>query len=148
MAASCRQAALRFLKIRPRSVAEIKERLEIKGFQAQEIDETLQWLQNTKLLDDRSFTKSWIQYRLARPFGFRRIIAELKAKGIDQALIEEAVGAARGETDEALTALALAKRRWQRLQGIELQKKKKRMYDFLIRRGFGMDVVMKVVKQL
>ena len=48
------------------------------------------------LLDDRAFTKSWINYRLARPFGFRRIIQELKAKGIDQEIIEQAVAEVEG----------------------------------------------------
>ena len=148
MSASCRQSALKFLKIRPRSVGELKEKLELKGFEAPEIDETLQGLLNTKLLDDRSFTKSWIQYRLARPFGFRRIILELKTKGIDSAIIEEEIAAVKEETDEAQTAFELAKRRWERLVGIDPIKRKKRIFDFLMRRGFMLDVVMKVFKKL
>ncbi len=148
MSASCRSYALRFLKIRPRSVLEIKEKLEEKNFEAEEIGQTIFWLQSTKLLDDRAFTKSWIQYRLARPFGFRRIILELKTKGIDPAIIEEEIGLVKIHSDEGRTALDLAKRRWQKLTGIEPIKKKKRLFDFLSRRGFTPEVILKVLKQL
>ena len=148
MGASCRQCALRFLKIRPRSVAELKSKLEIKGFEAQEISQTLQWLQGLRLLDDRAFTKSWIQYRLARPFGFRRIILELKTKGVAPDIIEEEIGHFKEDVDEGKTALEIASRRWKKFQGVEPTKKKKRICDFLLRRGFAPDVVMKVIKKL
>ena len=148
MAASCRQSALRFLKIRPRSVAELKSKLELKGFEVSEIEETLQWLQNIKLLDDRTFTKSWIQYRLARPFGFRRIISELKEKGVADEIIEQAIEEVKLEYVESETILELAQRRAKRLTGIDPQKRKKRIYDFLIRRGFAVGEVMKVIKKV
>ena len=148
MAVPCRQSALRFLKVRPRSVAELKNKLERKGFEAQEIETTLQWLINTKLLNDRSFTKSWIQYRLARPFGFRRIIGELKAKGIADEIIEQTIAQFKEEYIEGDVILDLAKRRAQRLTGLEPLKRKKRIYDFLIRRGFAVGEVMKVIKKI
>ena len=148
MSAGCRKSALRFLKIRPRSVAELKSKLEAKGFEAPEIDQTLQWLQDIKLLDDRSFTKSWIHYRLARPFGFRRIILELKTKGVDPDLIEEEISLVKGDTDESKIAFDLASRRWKKLVRVEPIKRKKRMFDFLSRRGFAPDVVFKVLKML
>jgi regulatory protein len=148
MSASCRTSALRFLKIRPRSIAELKGKLEIKGFEAKEIEATLDWLLNINLLDDRTFTKSWIQYRLGRPFGFRRIIQELKVKGIDPEIIEEEIAQARGDTDETEKALEIAQRRWKRFESVEPIKRKKRIFDFLCRRGYPPDVVMKVIKKL
>src|ERR1039457_7156524 len=93
---SIKVAALRFLKIRPRSIAELKEKLKGKGFSLTEIDIVLNDLIASGILDDRAFTKSWINYRLARPFGFRRIIQELKIKGIDQEIIEQAVAEIQG----------------------------------------------------
>ena len=148
MSAACRKSALGFIKLRPRSVAELRGKLEIKGFEAVEIDQTLQWLQEIELLNDRSFTRSWIQYRLARPFGFRRIIAELKEKGVSQAVIDEEIQAVRPETDEAQTAFELAERRWKKLTGVEPIKRKKRIFDFLVRRGFSPDIIFKTLKTL
>jgi regulatory protein len=147
MAISAKAAALRFLKIRPRSIAELKGKLEAKGFSSTEIEEAVLKMMASGLLDDRAFTKSWINYRLARPFGFRRIVQELKAKGIDQEIIDQAVAEVEGYSPEAV-ALDLAQRRWQRMPDIDPLKKKKRVLDFLLRRGFEAAVAMKALKKL
>ena len=149
MGKNAKAAALRFLKIRPRSIAELKEKLEVKGFSSTEIETTVLDLLASGLLDDRAFTKSWINYRLARPFGFRRIILELKDKGIDPEIIEQAVAEIKDSSySPEIVALELAKRRWQRLPDIDPVKKKKRVLDFLLRRGFDVDVAIKILKQL
>jgi regulatory protein len=148
MGKTAKAEAFRFLKIRPRSIAELKEKLEGKGFSSTEIETTVLDLMASRLLDDRAFTKSWINYRLARPFGFRRIIQELNAKGIDQEIIEHAVAEFKGSYSQENVALELAQRRWQRLPAIDSEKKKKRVLDFLQRRGFDADVAMKVLKKL
>ena len=148
MSALCRRSALRFLKIRPRSIGELRSKLGIKGFEANEIIETIQWLQDNRLVDDRAFTKSWIQYRLARPFGFRRIIAELKTKGISEEIIEEAVAQAQEDYSQEEKVMEVAKRRWERFASVDPQKRKKRIYDFLLRRGFSPGEVMKAIKKL
>ena len=134
--------------MRPRSIEELKEKLRNKKFSDDEIEETVEYLVETKLLDDRAFTKSWIAYRLSRPFGFRRIYSELSSKGVAKEIIEEAIAQAKGEYAETDVILEVARRRWERLSGIDPQKKKKRLCDFLLRRGFPMDAVMKVLKKL
>lgn len=144
----CRGAALRFLKIRPRSIYELRQKLEAKDFASFDIDETIDYLVSIHLLDDRAFTASWIQYRLARPFGFRRIVIELKEKGVPAPIIEEAVTAAKDRYAESDVVLELARRRAERLANIDPLKKKKRVGDFLLRRGYSMDVVMKVLKKI
>jgi regulatory protein len=148
MALSCRGAALRFLKIRPRSVAELRDKLANKGFEPQLIEDELKYLQSIELLNDRAFTASWIQHRLARPFGFRRIITELKQKGIVDHIISEAVANAKGQYAESDIVFELAERRASRLKNLDPQKRKKRVGDFLLRRGFPLDVVMKVLKKI
>ena len=148
MSKSVKAAALRFLKIRPRSIEELKEKLGKKAFAKDEIDSVVNDLIASGLLDDRAFTKSWINYRLARPFGFRRIIQELKAKGIDQEIIDQALSGIDESYSPQKVVLELAQRRWQRLPDIDPEKKKKRVLDFLLRRGFEIDTAMKVLKKL
>jgi regulatory protein len=113
-----------------------------------DIETTVLDLMASGLLDDRVFTTSWINDRLARPFGFRRIIQELKAKGIDQEIIEQALAVIKGSYDPEKAALGLAQRRWQRLPDIDPLKKKKRVSDFLLRRGFETETVMKILRKL
>ena len=148
MLSPCRAAALRFLKIRPRSVKELEVKLEDKGFAASQITGAVEYCRQSRLLDDRAFTVAWVQYRLARPFGFQRIIRELKEKGVDQSIIAQAVGRAKEEFSEQEAACALARRRAGRLVGIDPVKRKKRVLDFLIRRGFPMEAAYKAIKDL
>jgi len=148
MSKSVKAAAMRFLKIRPRSIGELKEKLVIKGFLKDEIEVVVQQLIASGLLDDRAFTKSWINYRLARPFGFRRIIQELKVKGVDQDIIDQAIADFDDDYNPEKVALELAQRRCQRQPAIDPLKKKKRVLDFLLRRGFDVDIAMKVLKKL
>ena len=148
MSISVKAAALRFLKIRPRSIEELKDKLEAKGFPKEEIATAVHDLIASGLLDDRAFTRSWINYRLARPFGFRRIIQELKIKGIEQEIIDHAIAEAKGEYSAQDVAMELASRRWQRLPDLAPEKKKKRILDFLLRRGYDADIAMKVLKKL
>ncbi len=148
MSALCRRSALRFLKIRPRSVGELRDKLATKGFEAKEIDATIEWLQDNRLIDDRAFTSSWIQYRLARPFGFRRIIAELKAKRVAEEIIQEAIAKVQEDYSQEATVMQVAKRRWERFASVEPQKRRKRIYDYLLRRGFTPEEVMKAIKKL
>src|ERR1039458_5537767 len=108
MSKNIKAAALRFLKIRPRSIEELKGKLEVKGFSENDIETAVHDLIASGLLDDRAFTKSWINYRLARPFGFRRIIQELKDKGIDRQIIEQAVAEIQVSYNPENTALELA----------------------------------------
>ena len=148
MAKSVKAAALRFLKIRPRSIGELKEKLRLKGFSKDEIEITVLDLTASGLLDDRAFTKSWIRYRLARPFGFRRIIGELKDKGIDPQTIEQAIAEVKSGVNAEEVVADLAQRRWQRLPDIDPGKKKKRVLDFLLRRGFDASTVFGVLQKL
>ncbi len=147
MAQSVKASALRFLKIRPRSIEELRGKLAGKGFSEDEITATVDYLTDIKLLDDRSFTRSWIAYRLARPFGFRRIILELKEKGVPQDIIDEAIAEIKPQVSEADTIAEMAARRYERLRG-EPQQKKKRVLDYLARRGFELDAIYKAIKKL
>ena len=140
--------ALRLLKIRPRSIFELRQKLELKGFDTQEIEVTIGDLIASGLLDDRALTKAFINYRLARPFGFRRIRQELRAKGIDLEMIEEIILELE-EYSPLKVAQELAERRWQHMPAsLDINKKKKRVTDFLLRRGFEADIVINVIKKL
>ena len=148
MLSQCRATALGFLKIRPRSIKELEVQLKDKGFAASEIAEAVEHCRQSRLLDDRAFTVAWVQYRLARPFGFQRIIRELKEKGVEQSIIAQAVGRAKEGFSEEEAACALARRRAGRLSGIDPVKRKKRVLDFLIRRGFPMEAAYKAIKNI
>jgi regulatory protein len=141
-------SAFRLLKIRQRSVLELRERLLAKKIEKATVDATVAFLVEKKFLDDRAFAKAWIRDRQARPYGPQRIRMELRKKGIHEEIIREELASAFGEFAEEDVVLELARRRAARYQGIDPVKRKKRVFDFLARRGFGLDAITKAVKKL
>ena len=146
--ASARNAAFRLLKLRPRSEHEIRQKLKQKNFTDDIIEHTIQYLTKIQLLDDRRFTKAWVNSRLARPFGLNRIRQELKIKGRDNTIIQEELSTAKETFTEDETVLELAQRRFKRYRNIERIKAKRRTFEYLVRRGFSGAAISKAVRQL
>ena len=140
--------AFRLLKIRERSVSELRQKLALKKISKAVIDETIEFLLAQKFLDDRSCARKWIRYRLARPFGQQRIRLELRQKGIDEEVIAQELGEAFEGFDQQNTITDLACRRAKRYHGQDPIKRKKKVFDFLARRGFSLDMIKKAIKNI
>ena len=146
--AKARESAFRLLKLRPRSEYELRQKLERKQYPDETIDETIQYLKQLQLIDDRRFTKAWISSRLARPFGLNRIRHELKLKGIEDQIIQEELSTAKETFTEDEAVLTLAQRRFKKYKNIERMKAKRRTYEYLLRRGFSGAAITKALRQL
>jgi regulatory protein len=148
-----REAALRLLAHRSRSVAELRRGLERRGLSPGAVEGTLAWLDARGYLDDRAFAESFVRDRLRlRPRGRAALERELRAKGVDEGTARgavETVMAAEGG-DEATMALDAA-REWARRNGglvreagrspDQRQRARRRLYGHLARRGFPPDAV-------
>jgi regulatory protein len=140
--------AFLLLKFRPRSEKEIRDRLGRKGFSADIIERTVRFLTEKKFLNDRLFTEAWIDYRIHKPFGLRRVKQELRGKGIDARLIDECIARIQKNYSEEETVETAARERIGKLRGIEKTKAKNRVYAYLLRRGFTPSVVLEVVNRI
>jgi regulatory protein len=139
--------ALRFLSFRPRSVMEVQRYLARRQVEQATAERVLDRLQELGLLDDRQFAARWVENRQAfSPRGPRALRAELRQKGVAQPEIEEALQDA-GDDGEA-TAEALARSRLSRLRGLDAPSFRKKLGEFLMRRGFDYDVARRVADRL
>jgi len=130
--------ALRFLKFRPRSVFEIKERLKRERFDQKEIDGVIRVMTENKLLDDAEFAKMYVRDRnLLKPTGAYLLKIELKRLGLSENDIEEAM---KDQDEEELAHRALESK--SRLVNVDFAKKAK----FLERRGFNTGLIYKILK--
>ncbi|MCX5701786.1 MAG: regulatory protein RecX, partial [Candidatus Omnitrophica bacterium] len=86
-----REYAFLLLKFRTRSEHELWGRLKKKKFSPEIIKITLSFLKDKNFIDDNYFAKTWIDSRLKKPFGIRKIREELKLKGIDKEIIESQI---------------------------------------------------------
>ena len=145
--AKARDYAFFLLKFRLRSENELSERLIRKKFPEETVKEVTAFLKEKRFIDDSIFAKAWVNSRLKRSLGFRRIKQELRQKGIDKAVIETELGSVKGYS-EAEIILKLAKERLGKLKAVEPVKARRRAYEFLLRRGFSPEVVIDTLNQL
>ncbi len=147
--------ALRFLSYRPRSEKEVKENLQKKSFGRRSgpsestIELIIKKLREQKFLNDREFTRWWIEQRtLVKPTGRRLIKFELKRKGIDKELIDEIFDELENIVqDELEMARKLVQRKINKYKGLDRQKIYQRLGGFLSRRGFDYDTIKKSIDE-
>jgi len=142
-----RDYAFLLLKFRLRSESELVQRLKLKKIPEETIKEVVSFLKEKKFIDDNVFARVWVNSRLKRPLGFRRIKQELRQKGIDKEVIETEVGKIKGYS-EAETVLELAKERLDKLKAVEPATAKRRVYAYLARRGFSPEVIIDTLNPL
>ncbi len=141
-------ASMRLLAATPKSVKELSDKLASKGFSEDVIQKVLEKLQANGLLSDRVFAQNIVtRFTQAQPSGSRKISFELKRKGVPAKMREEILEGMNPE-DETERARELAKMKWESFSRLDGEKRKKRTYDFLIRRGFDFQTVRDVVEQL
>lgn len=131
--------ALYFLKFRPRSVFEITRKLEQKKIDDSEIKKTVDVLIKNGLLDDQEFAKMYVRDRNRfKPSGSYVLKMELKKLGLSEIDIENSL---LEQDEEKLAKQALESKH--RYRDAEFEKQA----QFLQRRGFSMNIVMKVLKK-
>jgi regulatory protein len=140
--------ALNFLSYRDRSEKEIRTKLKDVGYEKKIINWVIFELKRLKFLDDERFAQSYAQTQMiTRPMGEYYLRRELKQKGLHAELIEQTIEKVYEEKDQLSVAIELAQQRKKRYKNIDEIKAKKRVSDFLLRRGFDWDVVSEVIAQ-
>ena len=140
--------AFLLLKFRPRSEKEIRERLIRKNFSADIIEKTVSFLKEKKFINDRLFAEAWIDYRINKPLGLRRLQKELSGKGIDKQIIIRCIENIKKDYSEESVVERIAREKIVSLKGIDRRKAKTRIYAYLLRRGFSPYVVLDVVNRI
>ena len=141
----CRDAALRLFSYRARSRKELSDRLMRRGFGHEVVTETLTRLEETGMVDDAAFAKAWKEDRQTfSPRSGHLIAAELRRKGV---AAELACQTAR-EVDEDTAAYQAALKKARALAAADRQTFRRRLGDYLRRRGFSYDVIALTVERL
>lgn len=139
------QQALLFLSYRVRSEKEIRQNLLKHEFSEEVIETTLEKLRENNLANDNEFARAWVENRNTfRPRSRRALTMELRQKGLD----EETVQAAVSDVDEQALAYESAQKRVSRLKGLEWGDFRKKMSEYLARRGFPYSVIAPVVTRI
>jgi len=141
-----KQFTFNFLSFRARTEKEIRDRLKKKGFSKKITDEVISDLKRLDLVNDYQFALSWIKDRLDhKPRGEKLLRIELYRFGIKKELIEKALEEVYPKKNEKEIAKGLIEKRKKRYENLEERLAKKRMADYLLRRGFSYEVVKEVL---
>jgi regulatory protein len=141
------QQAFHLLSYRPRSEHELRRALARKGHAPETIEAVLKRLERYHYVDDQAFALAWIENRQrARPRGARLLRAELRQKGVEREIVDQAIDDAGG--DEHTLARAAARRKLGTLKAADYGEFGRKLGGFLLRRGFDADVVWPVVREL
>lgn len=135
--------ALNFLGYRPRSEKEVRDRLRRFGHLEEAVEAVVARLTEIGYLDDGEFARVMAREK-ARKYGPRRVATELRRVGIGQGAVEEAVEEEFGGRSELADAREAASRRYNTGEGSDAQAR--RVYGFLTRRGYSMDVCSEVAR--
>jgi regulatory protein len=141
----CLDAAIRLLAVRPRSEDEIRQRLRKRGFESDELEKAVARLREQGLVDDAAFASYWKDNRQAfRPRSRRLTALELRRKGLDRAAIEAAVS----QIDDGENAYRAATVRAPRLPAADYAVFRRRLGEYLRRRGFDYDIIQQTVDKI
>lgn len=149
----------RLFSIRQRSEKEIRDYFESKQSQSKIkgkesiskalIDKVIDRLKQKGLIDDEEFAKAWVDARRrSRKKGKFALKQELFQKGIAKEIIEEAISDQSSDVREEQVAEAAINKKLKSWTLLPYLGKKKKAYDFLMRRGFEYKVVKVVVEKL
>ena len=137
--------ALSLLGYRVRAKGELRERLGRAGYSGETVAVVIARLEELGYLDDEEFARSLAREDARKKYGPRRILGDLRRAGVDEEVAREAVDEAFVERSEYLTALAIARRRYNKEEkGSDTQAR--RVYGFLMRRGYSADVCVEVAR--
>ena len=144
------ERAVKLLAAKPRSIAELRERLlQGKGADEAVVDTVILRLQEYGYLDDERFAFSYASYKVKqRPVGRRRLERDLKFKKVESGVANEALELVYTETpEEQLIDQAIAKRL--RIRGRPKNRvEAKSLFDHLLRQGFPFELVSDKVRAL
>ena len=147
---TARETSLRMLEYRPRTEVELRRRLRRDGMPAEIIDDCMTRLREQRLIDDELFAEIFARDRIRlRPQGQRRLVQELRARGVDEEAAMTAIGAAMAEEEvDELDLARDATRRWRPRPGEESLRARRRLAGYLARRGFSGEVAQQVIEEV
>ncbi|HKG47920.1 MAG TPA: regulatory protein RecX [Pyrinomonadaceae bacterium] len=144
------ERAVKLLAAKPRSVAELRERLlRAKNTNEEVVETVIARLREYGYLNDERFAFSYASYKVRqRPVGRRRLERDLKFKKIDSSVANEALEMVFTETpEEQLIDQAIAKRL--RIRGKPKNRAEaKSLFDHLLRQGFEFELVSEKIRSL
>ena len=141
----CLNTAIRYLSYRPRSEFEVRGRLRRQGFDTEIIEVVIARLKEQGLVNDTDFAQFWREDRDSfSPRSQWLTKLELRQKGVSDNIIDQVVNT----IDDDDSAYRAALRKARSLPRSDYQGFRRRLSEYLKRRGFGYSVIKRAIERL
>ena len=141
-----RSIALRRLAVAPQTRAQLDDAMRRRGVADQVRDRVLKRFADVGLIDDAMFAQVWVESRHAgRGLAKRALAFELRRRGVEPAVVDEAVARLPFEQEEA-TARALVEARLAGTRALEPNARTRRLAGMLARKGYSPGLAFRVVR--
>jgi regulatory protein len=142
-----RAIALRKLAAAPQTRAQLDDAMARRGVPAEVRDRVLDRFDDVGLIDDAMFARMWVESRhTGRGLAKKALAHELRRRGVDSALVDEAVAQLAPEQEET-TARALVARRLPSTRGLDAATRTRRLAGMLARKGYPAGLSFRVVRE-
>ena len=135
---SAKQAAVRYLSRRDHAEQELQQKLLVRGFEQEEVDEAVALCQDYNWLDDARFAERLLNNGIAKGWGLLRIRQEMAHKGIHEEVVSQLFE--DDEFDWFEHAREVARRKYGD-SPMDTDKEKARRLRFMQSRGFDFEQV-------
>lgn len=140
--------SLYILARRPLSEAQLKDKLRSRRYDSKIISIVIDYLKGIGLIDDLNYSRLWIRSRSrTNPRGALLLRQELRMKGIASQIIERVLDEFKESYNEEELLVQVAEKRAKKLKNLDPISRKRRLFNYLLRRGFLVDEVRKVIKR-
>lgn len=150
---TAKQKVMRFLSFRPRSRKEIRDYLFRKDYGGDIADTIVAKLESLKMVDDAAFAGMVCRDSLLKkPMGEKMLRQVLFKKGVPKPIVDSAMREFFTPSSELAIAVKAAERQQVRVKrsskSVDEVHAKKKLLDYLVRRGFSFDTALSAIKQI
>lgn len=139
------QRALVLFKYRPRTEAEIRNRLSNQSLSHEDLEQVIERLKQHQVLNDRQFAIDWIENRSEmRPRSRRALEYELRLHGVEGEIIRDSLA----EVDDEQLAYRAAQNQIRKFQDLEWADFRQKISRYLNQRGFSYDTIRVVTNRV
>jgi len=139
---SAKSVAVKLLSRREHSAFEIRDKLQKRDFEEEEIAQAIRDLEQGGWLSDERYAEAYIRMRQQKGFGPLRIAIELNERGVDERIIDTYLQDVEDSWQQILEQQYLKK---YKNRPVEDYSDKAKRIRFLQYRGFHLDAIYRLV---
>lgn len=131
------------------SIANFRNKLKLKEYNNQAIEVIINRLKESGFLDDSKFAIEYINYlKDKKKYGKIRIIQQLRKKGINEQIINDAISQIDFEVENLDDIIKLSEKKLRLISGKSIEKQKQSLLLFLKNKGYSFNIAKEVIERL